>query len=419
MNADRTVNGRGGAADGLRVLVVHNRYQQAGGEDVAFELESELLRRAGHAVETLVMDNDSIPEHASIAGRARLAAETVWSRRSARIIGNAVRSWQPDVMHAHNTFPLWSPAIFSAARAAGAATVMTLHNYRLVCPAADLYRAGRPCEDCVGRAIPWPSVIHSCYRGSRLETTAVAAMLVVNRARRTWQKDVDAFVALTEFERSLMIAGGMPRAKIHIKPNFVDPDPRPGTDARSGFLFAGRLSEEKGVKTLIAASRSLAAAGVEIRVAGTGPMEGELHAAVAGGLPLRIVGQIARAELMNEMRRSEAVIVPSECYESFGLVAVEAFATATPVIASNIGSLGELVSPTRGLSFKAGDAEALASAISWAADNASEMRQRGANARKEYEARYTAAANLDQLDRVYGHAISRFRKAGDRPAHAR
>ncbi len=413
MTGERSGDGAGVAGGQLRVLVVHNRYQQAGGEDVVFEAETELLRRAGHAVETMVMDNDSISGHMSVGERARLAARTAWSTRSARMIRQAVRSWRPHVMHAHNTFPLWSPSIFAAARREGVATVLTLHNYRLICPSADLFRDGHPCEDCVGRTVAWPGVRHACYRDSRLQTGTVAAMLAFNRGRRTWQRDIDAYIALTDFARTRLLRGGLPSDRIHVKPNFLYPDPGPSSEARSGFLFAGRLTDEKGVRTLIEAARSITS-GEELRVAGTGPLDDELRVAAATIPSLRVLGQLDRAELLLEMGRSTALVVPSLWYEGFPMTVVEAFATGTPVIASRLGSLAEVITDGTGLLFEASSGRALSDALAWAGDHIPDMAERGREARRVFETKYGAAANLAQLLSIYDTARDRLA----RPARA-
>ena len=307
-------------------------------------------------------------------------------------------------MHAHNTFPLWSPSIFSAAREEGVPTVLTVHNYRLVCPSADLYRDSHPCEDCLGRPIAWPSVLHSCYRESRLQTGTVAAMLAVNRARGTWHRDVDAFIALTEFARSRLAQGGLPARRIHVKPNFIDPDPGPSSHPRSGLLFAGRLTEEKGVRTLVQALRTAELAHIDVRIAGSGPLEAELRAAAATMPNVHVLGRVSRAQILELMGRSIALVVPSEWYEGFPVTVAEAFATATPVIASRLGSLAEIVSDETGVMFEPGDAGSLRAALTWAVDNAAVMAERGQSARRAFDESYAADANLSLLLSIYGRA---------------
>src|SRR4051812_21506632 len=199
----------------VRVLVVHNRYQRRGGEDTVVDHEVALLRRHGHEVDLWTDDNtrvDTIPS-------ARLAAGTIWSRAAYGELDRRVSAGRFEVVHFHNTLPLISPSGYYGARGAGAAVVQTLHNYRLVCPAGTLLRAGRPCEDCVGR-LPWLAVHHRCYRGSAAASATVAAMLVAHRAARTWARAVDAYIALTPFVRDRVTAGGVPPDRVTVKPNF-------------------------------------------------------------------------------------------------------------------------------------------------------------------------------------------------------
>ena len=393
------------------VLVIHERYREAGGEDSVVAAETALLRDHGHRVETLIEDNSRIPDHPDLPGRISLAAGTIWSRRAAARVRGLVRQLRPDVVHVHNTLPLLSPAVHAAAHAEGVPTVQTLHNYRLVCPVATLFRDGHPCEDCVGRTIAWPGVLHACYRGSRAQTATVAGMLAFHRARRTWWRDVDRFIALTDFARGRLLAGGLPGERIEVKPNFVAAEDGSASGGRgTHHLFLGRLVPEKGVRTLLAAL-SRADGGVTCRFAGTGPLEGEVRAAAGEGVvPL---GQLDRRSVLRELRGARALVLPSVWYEGFPVVLVEAYASGVPVIASRIGSLAELVSDGEtGLLVEPGSASDLARALSWSNGHPDEMARMGANAQRRYEACYTPEVNYGQLMGVYERAISRGRSGG-------
>jgi glycosyltransferase involved in cell wall biosynthesis len=237
----------------MRVLLVHNYYQQAGGEEQVFVAEGALLEAHGHRVVRYTSHNDRVTG----MSRAVLAKNTVWNRTTYRDLRTLIRKERPQVAHFHNTFPLISPAAYYAARAEGVPTAQTLHNYRLLCPNALFFREGRACEDCVGQAGPWPEVIHACYRGSHLSSGGVAAMLTSHRILGTWVRAVDAYITLTEYTRRKFIQGGLPAEKIVVKPNFVYPDPGPGAGRGMYALFVGRLSREKGVDTLLAAWNTL------------------------------------------------------------------------------------------------------------------------------------------------------------------
>jgi len=198
----------------LRIVVAHNFYQQAGGEDQVFADETALLESHGHTVTRHTIHNDEV----NTLGRLTLAGRTIWNRQSHGELYGLVRREKAEIVHFHNTFPLLSPSVYSAARSAGAAVVQTLHNYRLVCPTAICYRDGKVCEDCLSRTVPWPAILHRCYRGNRGASVVTAAMLAVHHGRGTFTNDVDAYIALTEFAKGKFVQAGMPGGKISVKP---------------------------------------------------------------------------------------------------------------------------------------------------------------------------------------------------------
>lgn len=391
----------------MRILAVHNRYRERGGEDAVFESEVALLRRYGHDVVPLLFDNETIAPDASLRARAGLAVATVWSQDARRRVRDALGTARADVAHFHNTFPLVSPAVYGACREQGVAVVQTLHNYRLLCPSATFFRDGRPCEDCLGRTPPWPAIVHACYRGSRAQTAAVVAMLTAHRMRRTWAREVDVFVALTAFARQKFIEGGIHADRVAIKPNFAEPDPGAGQETRSGYLFAGRLVEEKGIRTLL---RAWSAPGVvpRLRIAGDGPLAAAVTAAAERCSNIEYIGPLAREALHGEMRRAQALIFPSLWYEGFPVTIAEAFACGLPVVASRVGSLAEIVEDGRtGRLFTADDPGALADTVASAAPAALEAMS--IQARREYETCYTGSRNYEMLLDIYRRAIASVR----------
>ena len=374
-----------------RVMIVHNAYQQRGGEDAVVESEIALLRQHGHEVQTYVRHNSELQGKA----QAGLALQAVWSREAVKHLESLISRARPEVIHVHNTLPLVSPAVFWVAHRHRVPVVMTLHNFRLLCPQAMLLREGRVCEDCVGRA-PWPAIVHGCYRGSRGQTAVVGAMLSVHRALGTWQHKVSRYIALNEFARQKYIDGGLPPERIVLKPNFVDLPEPPALD-RSGVLFVGRLSPEKGVHTLIEAAQALPP-GVVLKVVGDGP----LRALVEAHPRLHYLGPLAPEAVQVQMAAAQLLLMPSICYENFPRTIVEAFACGLPVIASRLGALPELVEPgVTGDLVAPRDAGALAACIQRHLADAGSLARMGRQARRHYELHWSARRNYETLLRIY------------------
>ncbi|HEX4125756.1 MAG TPA: glycosyltransferase family 4 protein [Tepidisphaeraceae bacterium] len=385
----------------MKVLVAHNFYQQPGGEDQVFDAEVALLRRFGHDARRFVMHNDAVDG----MGRIALVRATIWNRRTYRDLREQVRTERPDVVHFHNTFPLISPAAYSAARAGGAAVVQTLHNFRLLCPGALLYRDGKVCEECIGRTVPWPGVAHKCYRHSAPASATVAVSLTVHRAVGTFDNAVDLYIAPTESARRKFVQGGLPENKIFVKPNFVDPDPGPGEGNGGYAVFVARLSHEKGLHTLLSAWEKLGAR-VPLKIIGDGPLAGEVAAAAERFEHIEWRGHQPLADVYDIIGRAKFCIFPSECYETFGRVVVEAFSKGTPVIASRLGAMADLVDHGRtGLLFNPGNAEDLAAQVRRLLNNPAVLDSMRREARAEYVSKYTGEANHRQLMKLYDLAL--------------
>ena len=382
----------------MRVLQLHNLYKIAGGEDVVVEAERSLLEANGNEVALLQQDNDRITDTSS---QAIAALGAIYSLSSKQQVREEITRFRPDIVHVHNFFPLWSPAVYDACRDARVPVVQTLHNYRLFCPDAFFYRNGKPCEDCMEKFFPWPGVVHRCYRGSRVGTAAVATMLSLHRARGTWHDRVDRYIALTEFAREKFIQGGLPADKIAVKPNFVSPDPGPG-EGRGGYaIFVGRLSPEKGVDTLLEAWKRLGK-GIPLKIVGQGPLADKVQEAASKLANVEWLGRLPLTELYELMGAAQFLIFPSQWYETFGRVAVEAFATGTPAIAANIGAVAEIVEDNRtGFHFRPGDPDDLAAKVDWAISHPEDLARMRREARAEFEAKYTAAQNYKELMDIY------------------
>lgn len=393
----------------MRILAVHSYYQQPGGEDMVFEAETALLEAGGHQVARKTFSNQEIPEKPGIAESIRLGLSTIWSRSANRQIQEHVRHFRPDVVHFHNTFPLVSPSAYKACNALGIPVVQTLHNYRAVCANAVMIRDGRICQDCVGRAVPLPAVKYACYRSSVSKSAVVGGMQMMNRFVANSRRAVTLYVALSQSSRDIFVRSGIDPERISIKPNFVPHDPGCG-DHQGGYaLFAGRLSPEKGVRTLLEAWNRWDP-GLPLMIAGDGPERDLVERAAGQSDTITWLGRQSPETLVQTMGDAKLLVFPSEWYETFGLTIIEAFARGTPVVASRLGTPAELVSDGgSGLLFEAGNAEDLARTVRRLVDDSSDYRAMVNMARKEYLERYSAAQNLRRLEELYEVAIERKR----------
>lgn len=386
--------------------MVHNAYRQPGGEDAAERAERELMLAAGHDVVRYTRNNREIDDYGPWR-KASLAPRTLWARDSHRDLLDLLKREKPDVAHFTNIFPLVSPSAYYACRAADVPVVQSIHNYRVLCPAATFFRDGGICEECVEHSL-WRSVRHGCYRGERSATAVLAGALAFHRLRRTWSELVDCYIALTDFARAKLIAGGLPAEKVVVKPNFAHPDPGERTERGEYALFVGRLSREKGLDTLLRAWTRLEAE-LPLRIAGDGPLRRELEAEVAraGLAKVRLLGRLPREDLLKVVKGARFLVVPSSWYEGFPMVIVEAFACGVPPIASRLGGMSEIIREgTTGLHFTAGDAGDLARKVAWAWGEPEALEEMGHAARGEYRARYTAEHNYELLIGIYRRAIA-------------
>jgi glycosyltransferase involved in cell wall biosynthesis len=387
----------------MKILRVHNRYLYTGGEDEVFAAEGALLRRQGHTVVEYVEDNRNVRQMA----KAAVAAGALWSHPAAKHLRKMLHRYRPTVAHFHNTFPLISPAAYYACRSTGTPVVQTLHNYRLLCAGSNFFRDGRVCELCLGRRLTWPGTVHRCYHRSVAQSTAVTAMLGLHRLLGTWERQVDLYIALSEFARNKFIQGGLPRDRIVVKPNFVEPDPG-GEVAQGGYaLYAGRLSPEKGVPALLQAWRRLPK--VPLYIAGDGPLLGQVRESAASEAArgnVRVLGRCCRADLFGLMRAARFLVTPSQCYENFPMVIAEAFACGLPVITSNLGATAEIVEHERtGLLVRPKDPADLAEKVAWLWSHPAACRRMRRAARAEFESKYSAQSNYPRLLEIYRIAL--------------
>jgi glycosyltransferase involved in cell wall biosynthesis len=389
----------------MKITIVHNTYQHHGGAEQVLQAERNLLLSRGH--EVLLYERDSAEiDRFSFLERLSLPLNTIWSRRGYRGLQELIRRERPDVAHFHNVTPLISPSAYHACRDAGVPVVQTLHNFHLICPGLHLFCDNQICEACLGRKLALPGIRHSCYHGSRAQTMVMAAMLTIHHMLKTWDESIDRYIALTEFGRSKFVEGGLDSDKIIVKPNFLLEDPGLRRGHGRYALFVGRLVRPKGVQTLLQAWRQLG--DIPLKIVGDGPLLDSVVTAArthtAGGI--EVLGRVEHAAVMQLMRDARFLVFPSEWYEGLPVTILEAFVCGTPVVASDLGAMAEVVEDgVTGLHFRPGNPDDLAAKVRWAWSRSDAMARMGEAARGEFEAKYTPDRNYEILMAIYEEAI--------------
>jgi glycosyltransferase involved in cell wall biosynthesis len=380
----------------MRILILHSRYLSGpvSGENRVVEEEARLLREAGHQVSMW----SPAPERLDAMGMLRAGASAVWSASAAAEVGRLVHRLRADIVHVHNLFPMLSPAVLRSAEAGGAAVVVTLHNYRMMCLPANFLLDGRVCERCLGR-VPWPGVRYRCYRGSLPGSAALATSLVLHRSIGSFDR-VHRFLAVSRFVRQKHLEGGLSPERVRVKEHFVWPAPR-----REGpgeyFLYLGRLSPEKGVMTLLPAAADLR---VRLLIVGDGPQAEQIRRRLP--TTAELMGLVSPEELPGLVAGARAVLVPSVWYEPAGRVVMEAYASGVPVIASRIGALPEVVEEgVTGLLADPGSREAWTQAMAALSDDR-ESERLGKGAFRAWSDRYTPDRGVKELEAAYEEAIA-------------
>lgn len=384
----------------MKVLIVHNFYKIAGGEDSVFYNEIKLLEERNHHVLTYEIDNATIK---SMWGKILATISIAFSFSQYKKMRNYLRSYEPDVVHVHNYFPLLSPSIFYACKKEKIPVVHTLHNYRAICPTASFMHDGKVNLSSV-KGSSWWTISKKVYRNSTIGSLALALMVELHKRIHTWQQKVDRFIALTEFSKLKYIEAGWPANKIVVKPNFIDDaiETNAHGDKVGGYaLYVGRLSKEKGIETLLAAWQNCE---YPLKVVGDGPLR---KVADESNNPyLQVLGKKNKSEVIELVRNADFLVMPSICYETFGMVIIEAFACFTPVVVSRLGSLQSIVTNEfTGLHFEVGNESDLLEKVQWMVSNPEQVKIMGLNARNEYLSKYKPEENYQILIDVYKQAI--------------
>jgi glycosyltransferase involved in cell wall biosynthesis len=402
----------------MKIFLVHNYYGSGApsGENTVYAAERELLRQHGHTVIEFTRHSDEIINR-GIFGTVQGALATVWNPFSKRALRFVLEREKPDVMHVHNTFPLLSPSIFHATKGLHTATVLTLHNYRTFCAAGILMHDSVPCTECLDTQSVSPALKYGCYRKNRLATLPLATMIALHRRVKTWEGHVDAFVVLSDFQKSKMARAGLPGTNIHIKPPFYANPPSPLTweERESKVIFIGRLGTEKGIHILLDAWRLWGNGAPQLEIVGDGPERVRLQKSVKeNGIEEKIsfLGRLPFLEVQKRLRLAHLLVLPSLCFEGFPMAVIEAFSLGVPVAVSNIGPLPDIVKEREnGILFKAGDAPSLCHTMKEIWDYSDRLCSLGQRARQEFEKKFTADANYEILMNIYQMAIENRKEA--------
>lgn len=396
----------------MNIILGHNYYGSSApsGENMVFDAEALLLRQHGHTLIELVRHSDEI-RNQGVWGYLRGALSTPWNPFSKWATEKLSRTMAPDIFHVHNTFPLLSPSVFYAANNSRTATVLTLHNFRTFCAAGIPMREGQPCTECLDKQSIGPALRHKCYRGYIFATAPLAAMIWLHRTLKTWEKQVDAFIALTEFQKNILCNAGLPSARVFVKPHFypAPPEPLPWLERAHKIVFVGRLSVEKGCHVLIKTWELWGRDAPHLEIIGDGPERTKLeNSVVAAGLSEKIIfhGQLSFKDTQARLSTARLLVTPSLCFEGFPMVIREAFALGVPVVASKLGSMPYVIAEERtGTLFQPGDAKDLLDKIIGVWSDSQRLSAWGKGARETFLQKYTADANYKKLIQIYQLAI--------------
>lgn len=390
----------------MRVLLVHCFYRSSApsGEDSVYRNEKKLLEDNGYKVITYEKYNDKLDNNSSIK-KITAGAEFIWSAQAFREITEIITIHKPDVAHFHNIFPQISTSAYAACKKLGVPVVQTLHNFRYICPAGLLQRNNKPCEKCIEGSL-LSSLIHKCYRNSFIATLPMATMIAFNRISGSFSNNVDRYIALTEFGKTRFIAGGLPHNKISVKPNFVSDVGDASAIVGDYMLYVGRLTQEKGVATLIEACKKTKH--MPLKILGDGELRGQLESTcIKHDLNVEFLGYQNKDTVISLLKNARFLVLPSECYEGFPVTVAEAYACGKPVLGSKIGSLNEIIEENiTGRKFFFGSADSLAECMQALWNDAAGLSAMSKNARAAFDTKYNSEINFQMLTKIYTDVIN-------------
>jgi glycosyltransferase involved in cell wall biosynthesis len=360
-----------------------------------------MLRTRGHEVFEYVVDNKEIDQRRLIS----VGIRSVWNGDHYQRVKTLVRRIKPDIVKVDNYFPLLSPSIFEAAKSMGVSTVLSVRNYRLVCASGTLFRDGRICTDCIAGGSALPAIRHRCFHNSYLRTASVVLSTGYAHLRGTWMNSVDRYIAVSEIVKKLLVSGGFSADKISVKPNSIQ-DTGPGDGSGKFAIYVGRLTEEKGIRTLLAAWEKVGAR-MPLKVIGDGPLEELVQQAAKRAPCIEYLGRRALAEVCEHIGRAAVLVFPSEWLEPFGRTIVEAYSKGTPVVAANTESMQDMIEDGQtGVLFKAGDSDDLAGKVLSLANNIHGLNRMRIGARARYLKLYSEEHTYSEMMDIFARALS-------------
>ncbi|MFO7286623.1 MAG: glycosyltransferase family 4 protein [Gammaproteobacteria bacterium] len=416
----------------MRILIANKFFFRNGGSESVMLAEREYLREAGESVVDFSMrDERNLPSdyaqyfvtHRSYARaprrplleRAYAALNLIHSREAVKRIVELIDATRPDLLHCHNVYHQLTPSIIGAARGRGVPVVLTLHDYKPVCPTYTRLRHGRPCSDCLEQR--FLNVLrHRCADGSLAKSALLYAEAATHKLMRSYEK-VDAVIAPSRFMYRAVTRSRFPPERVHVIPNGIETSRIEPSFSDEGYvLFLGRLSPEKGIVTLLEAHATVRDR-VRLRVAGTGPLERRIREQYPHP---ELIGHVSGSALEETIRRAAFLVVPSEWYENSPLAVLEAMAHGKAVVASDIGGIPELVvHGETGLLFSPGDRDALARSLVTLTQDAELRRRYGAAGRRRAERHFSMERHIDSLLELYRVVLERAREAPSRGRAAR
>jgi glycosyltransferase involved in cell wall biosynthesis len=389
----------------MKVLQLHASYRMPAGEDTVVTNEADALEAAGHDVRRHVVSNPS-----SLRGAVRSLSRSLHNNHAAAAVELEIADFRPDIVHVHNTWFALSSSVVAAAARTGTPTVMTLHNYRLGCLSADLFRGDAVCTACVGRP-PLAGVVHGCFRNSRILSAVAATEVILTRSRRVLSDNVDRFVAPSRFMADRLVDIGVPADRLTVKPHFVsDPGARTQPPSASNeILYIGRLAPGKGLDTLMRAWERLSSEQHRIReqplrlsIIGDGPLAAELREGAPRGVQFE--GWLSRNEVMRRLLNARAFVFPSIWYEPFGMVLIEALSAGLPVVTSHASEASAIIAAPPELVVPVGNDGALAAAMIRLSDGV--VDEVGAANRRRFETNYSEDIGVTSLEELYADVIA-------------